>query len=44
MTPLPLLANRRHVVDTLLELIRDAFLVQENPKALRVWKRRRRSE
>jgi hypothetical protein len=44
MPPLPLLADRRHVVDALVELIGDAFLVQENPQALRIGERRRRGE
>jgi hypothetical protein len=44
MPPLPVLADRGHVVDALVELIGDTLLVQENPQALRVRKRRRRGE
>jgi hypothetical protein len=44
MPPLPLLADRGHVVDALVELIGDTLLVQENPQALRVHERRRRGD
>jgi hypothetical protein len=42
--PLPLLADRRHVVNVLVELIRNALFVHKNAQALRVREGRRRGE
>jgi hypothetical protein len=42
--PLPLLADGRHVIDALVELIGNALFVHENAQALRVREGRRRGE
>lgn len=44
MAPLPLLADGRHVVDVLFELIGNALFVHEDAQALGVREGRRRGE